>query len=80
MTNYTTEPVFENDNYKLLIGESSHDDSKVMCYQIVNKKTELVEAETTVLPRAIGIANECDKDLKELSPIVQAPLVPHLNS
>jgi len=75
-----SEVVYENDNYKLVIGESVHDDSKVECYKVTNKKTNVVEAETTVLPRAIGIANECDNDLKELSPIVQAPKPPILHS
>lgn len=75
-----SEYVHENDNYYVAVGESEHDENNIECYKIVNKKTGVTEAETTVLYRAIGIANECDEELTKLSPIVQAPVMPHLNS
>lgn len=46
--------IYENETYFLRINESLHDESHIPCYQIVNKTTDLVEAETTVLPTAIG--------------------------
>lgn len=61
--------IHENSHYFIQVGKSVHNDNSVDCYQIVNKKYGVVEAEFTVLPRAIDVADELEKDLLDASPI-----------
>lgn len=73
MSNET--PVFENGNYTISIGDSIHDDSNIPCYKITNKDTKVVEAETTVLPTAIGYAKEFSEGLDKVMTNNDAPKV-----
>lgn len=59
--------LFENEHYKIVVGKSIHDESAIPCYQICNKETEVVEAETTVYPTALNYAVEYAKGIVELS-------------
>jgi len=51
--------VYENDHYKIVTGIMA-ETPKLMTpvYKIINKEHDMVEVETTILPRAIHIANE----------------------
>lgn len=70
--------VFDNKNYTVTIGESLYETQKFQCYQIINKETNVVEAETTVLPRAIGIANEYSEAVDELLQVkTERPIFAH---
>ena len=73
MSNETV--LYSNDNYEINIGDSIHDESSVPCYQIINKETKVVEAESTVYPTAIGYANQFSTGLNE----VNAPAIPKVD-
>ena len=57
----------ETPDYEMIIGNSQ--DSNNLCYQIVNKKTGVVEIETYLLPQAI-------KQLPELQAALDAITAP----
>lgn len=64
--------VYENEHYRLVVGKSTHDGEGVSCYQIINKETEVVEMEVTVLPTAMQYADEFSTKLESMQK-VQAP-------
>jgi len=57
--------IYDNTHYFIRIGESLLDDSKVPCYQVINKDTGINEAETTILPQAILHAKQFSQGLDE---------------
>ena len=60
------EIVFENENYTVVTGLMFGGDG-AFTYKIVNKKYDILEAETTILPRAIESAREYNTYLNRLS-------------
>ena len=68
--------VFENDNYKILIGDlpGKYDEFQYQGYLVVNKATRVVEGAQTVLPYAKDVANGLDKLLKELAAPTAEPV------
>lgn len=65
--------LFENDHYFVRIGKTLYGEGEWDCYQIVNKRTDIVEEEFTILPKAIVYADQFSNTLKEASPIMQPP-------
>lgn len=63
----------ENDNYTVSIGKTIYGQGDWNCYQIVNKRTGIVEEEFTILPKAIVYADQFSNTLKAESPIMQPP-------
>lgn len=57
--------VHENNNYIVQIGKSIHNENTIDCYQIVNRKYGVIEAETTMLPSALATADDLDESLDE---------------
>lgn len=61
----TPKVIYENDNYKVIIGDSLLLENAVV-YKAVNKVTGVEEAEEQMLPRIIDYANQLDEKLKEI--------------
>ena len=55
----------ETSDYKMILGNSQ--DSNNLCYQIINKKTKVVEIETYLLPQAIKQLPELQAALDAIS-------------
>lgn len=62
-----TNDIYSNNNYFIEVGKSLAVDIDMECYRIVNLKTKVIEAETSVLAKAIGYAQEFDKSLEEVT-------------
>jgi len=56
----------ETSHYKLVMGKTVTSDAGHNCYQIVNKAYDMVEVETTLLPRALSSLSMIQKDLDNL--------------
>lgn len=48
---------YENDSYKVVLGETENNGKNVLCYKIINKKYAVIEGETTVLSQALEWAD-----------------------
>jgi len=53
----TIEVIFENENYIVCTGLSLAENG-IRVYKVVNKAHDIVEVETTILPRAISLAKD----------------------
>ena len=57
-----TNPIYKNENYEVVVGDASLDldymDAKATVYKVVNLNTGVVEIETSVLPKAMGQADQ----------------------
>lgn len=59
--------IYENSNYKVTIGTSSENASPH--YLVINKKFDVIEAETQLYPQAIKYADDLDTAIFALSDI-----------
>jgi hypothetical protein len=59
-------PLFENENYKVETGEGV--DYDCTCYLVINKMTNVVEAETRMYPQAVDFAASLNKAIIDEKP------------
>ena len=62
----TANTIYENTKYSITTGKSIHEDKEIICYHITNIETGVIEAETTILPKAIEFAKGYEEMLVEL--------------
>lgn len=71
--NNNKEVLRESEDYKLVVGIAS-DKNLGQCYHVINKKTEVVEVETRLLPQAITFVDQLQENLdlyKKKSTVVE---------
>jgi hypothetical protein len=57
-----TNPVYSNGMYDVVVGASEHSpETKYQIYKVVNRTTQVVEVEVSMIYRAIDFANELEK-------------------
>lgn len=66
MTNLVENPIFENKHYQIVVSTSVHSDRDIDVYQVVNKQHDVVESETSVLPKALYEAKEWSNALTDM--------------
>ena len=57
--------IYENNNYKVEIGQSKVIEG-MRVYVVINKRTSIVEAEDMMLPKVIDYANQLDDAVIEM--------------
>lgn len=72
-------PVFSDNNYKVVVGMSTHKPPSIECYQVINIETNVIEAETSILPQAIQYTKDFSEHLKATLDIVSQEHVITLN-
>lgn len=56
----------ETEDYKLIVGDSMSSEKALKCYQVYNKLTEVIEYETTLLPKALNTIEGLQTDLDKI--------------
>ena len=59
-------PIYENDNYKVVVGDSLIFERPTPVYLCINNGTGIIEAEEQMLPRIIDYALQLDEKVKEM--------------
>lgn len=69
----TMQQIYNNTNYYVTIGTSEENNNPH--YLVINKKYEITEAESTILPQAIKYASDLDAALTALLDMSDKPKI-----